>query len=126
MLDQLKQFKQMMDALGDPQELRAKAERMKTELEAMTVTGEAGAGAVRVTANGSGAVLDLTLDPAMIATLAGGSATDADQQMIQDLIIAATNDALDRARQQAAQHMSQLTAGMNLPGMDQLGSLLNP
>lgn len=119
MFDQMKMMKQLMGALGNPEELKAKAQQMQEELGRRMVVGDAGAGAVRVTMNGRLEVQRVELDPAMVQTLAGEGA-DADREMVEELIAAATNDAMARAQVMAREEMGKLTGGMNLPGLDAL------
>ena len=117
MFDQMKAVKQLMSQLGNPQELQEKARQMQEELGRRHVTGDAGAGAVRVTINGKFEVQRVELDPAMVKTLAG-EGDDADRDMIEELIASATNDALARAQEMAKEEMQKLTGGLNLPGLD--------
>jgi len=119
MFDQLKGLKQVMSMLGNPEELKEKAQQMQQELASMQVTGDAGAGAVRVTVNGQMEAIRVEMDRAMIITLAG-EGQDADQAMIEELVLAATNDALAKAREMAKEEMSKLTGGMSLPGLGEL------
>jgi len=119
MFDQFKAMKDLTSMLGNMGELREKAEQFKAEMARKTAEADAGAGAVRVTVNGAMEVVSVTLDPAMIGALAG-EGSEADKAVIEDLIVAATNEALARMRDIMAQEMSKLTGGMNLPGMENL------
>jgi DNA-binding YbaB/EbfC family protein len=92
-------------------------EKLQAELDRLTAEAEAGAGAVRVVVNGKLQVLSVSLDPAMISVLAGQGA-DADRAMIEELIVSATNEALNRAKELVQQEMMKLTGGMNLPGLE--------
>jgi nucleoid-associated protein EbfC len=90
---------QMMQELG----------RIQAELEAATVEGSAGGGVVRATVTGKQQVVSVTIDP---------SAVDpADVDMLQDLIVAAVNDALRASTALAEQKMSAVTGGLKLPGL---------
>ncbi len=90
---------QMMQELG----------RIQSELEAATVEGTAGGGVVRATVTGKQQVVSVTIDP---------SAVDpADVDMLQDLIVAAVNDALRASTDLAEQKMSAVTGGLKLPGL---------
>lgn len=109
-------FKNMASALGQAKELKAKMEQLQQELGRKTVVADAGAGAVRVVANGKLEVVSVRLDPTLIATLAGDTA-QTDRQMIEDLITAAINAALNKARELIGQEMSQLGGGLNIPGL---------
>ena len=119
MFDQMKAIKQLMSQIGNPEELQEKARQMQEELGRRTVTGDAGAGAVRVTLNGRFECQGVEIDPSMVQTLAGGDdGSEADRSMIEELIRAATNDAITRAQELAREEMSKLTGGMNFPGLD--------
>lgn len=112
MFDQLKNLAGLM---GQAKELRAKMEAMQAELGRRSATGEAGAGAVRVTMNGRFEVLRVQIDPAMVAALAGAG-SQADRQMVEELTAAAINDAVARVQQVIREEMTRAT-GLNLPGM---------
>lgn len=109
-------IKNMASALGQAKDLQTKMEQLQEELGRKTVEADAGAGAVRVVANGRLEIVSVRLDPTLIPTIAG-SGDDADQQMIEDLITAATNAALHKARQLIGQEMSQLTGGVDIAGL---------
>jgi DNA-binding YbaB/EbfC family protein len=116
MFDNLKNMAGMM---SQAKEMRAKMEQIKSELERKTVSADAGAGAVTVTMNGKFEVIDIQLDKVMITTLAG-EGSDADQQMIQDLIVAACRGAHAKAQSMVEAEMKQLTGGLDIPGLDQM------
>ena len=83
--------------------------RVQQELETMTVEGSAGGGVVKATVTGKQELVGLAIDP---------SAVDpADVEMLQDLVMAAVNDALKAAAQLAEQKMGAVTAGLRLPGL---------
>ena len=119
MYDQMKNLKNMLGALGNPQELQQKMQQIQEELAQKTVEAEAGAGAVRVTVTGKFEVKNIELDPHMLGALAG-EGEDADKEMVEELIVSATNAALEKAQQLMRDEMSRLTGGMQLPGMENL------
>jgi hypothetical protein len=88
------------------QQMQAKMAKMQQELDEATVTGTAGGGAVSVTVNGQQKVMAVTIEPDVLEEGA---------ELLADMVMAATNDALDRSRDLAAQQMGQLTAGLGLP-----------
>jgi DNA-binding YbaB/EbfC family protein len=91
------------------QQMQQEMLRIQTELEAAKVTGSAGGGVVSVTVTGKQELVSLTIDP---------SAVDpSDVEMLQDLVVAAVNDALRASRELAEQKMSAVTGGLRLPGM---------
>jgi len=100
-----------MRNLGDlqrmAQQMQQQMVRIQEELEQATVDGSAGGGVVRATVTGKQDLVSLTIDP---------SAVDPDDvEMLQDLIVAAVNDAIRASRDLAAEKMGPLTGG--LPGL---------
>jgi DNA-binding YbaB/EbfC family protein len=91
------------------QQMQAGIERVQAELATATVEGSAGGGAVRVVVTGKQEVVSVTIDPEV--------ATAGDMEILQDLIVAATNDALREARELAEQKLGAVTGGMRLPGL---------
>jgi DNA-binding YbaB/EbfC family protein len=83
--------------------------RIQGELETLMVDGSAGGGVVKAVVTGKQELVSVTIDP---------SAVDpSDVDMLQDLIVAAVNDALRASRQIAEEKMSAVTGGLRLPGM---------
>ncbi len=97
------------DLMKQAQRLKAEMERIQAEAAAKTVEGSAGGGMVTAIANGKGELLSVKIDPAAVR--------EEDLDMIQDLITAAVNDALRKARELLAQDVSRLTGGFGLPGL---------
>lgn len=93
-------------------ELSGKLNEVTENLRQRKVLGEAGGGMVRVEANGLGVVTTITIEPNLIESGNG--------EMLQDLLPAAINQALARARQLHVEAMRDVTGGISLPGMDQL------
>jgi len=83
--------------------------RVQAELETLTVDGTAGGGVVKATVTGKQDLVGLVIDP---------SAVDPDDvDMLQDLVMAAVNDALRASRELAEQKMGAVTAGLRIPGL---------
>ena len=83
--------------------------RMQAEQEAKTFTAKAGGGMVAATVNGKQELVNLEINP---------EAVDPDDvEMLQDMIIAAVNEAMRAADAEAANNMSRLTGGLNLGGL---------
>ncbi|MGA7562256.1 MAG: YbaB/EbfC family nucleoid-associated protein [Desulfobaccales bacterium] len=99
----------IMSMMKQAQKLQAKMAEMQAEMGNRTVTAQAGGGMVEATANGRQELLSLRIDPEV--------ASPDDVEMLQDLILAAVNEALNRSREMMAQEMSKLTGGMQIPGM---------
>ena len=97
---------QMMQQARKMQEQLLAAQQKAAETE---VSSTAGGGAVKVTAAGDMRIKSLIIDP---------SAIDPDDvEMLQDMILAAVNDALDSAETMAGHQMSAVTGGLNIPGL---------
>lgn len=105
----------MRQLLGQLPRLKEQAERMQQRLDQIVVEGDAGAGMVKVRMNGRSVVLGCSLSPDALALN--------DREMLEDLIKAATNQALEKARQALNEETTKLMggmglpAGLNLPGM---------
>jgi DNA-binding YbaB/EbfC family protein len=90
-------------------EMQARLAKIQEELAAATVEGTAGGGAVKVVMTGQQRVQAVTLDP---------SAVDPDDiELLQDMIVAATNEALAKSQELAARRLGALTGGLKLPGL---------
>ena len=89
------------------QQMQAKMAKIQEELGEKTVTGTAGGGMVEVIANGHQKVLSVTVKREVV--------DPADVEMLQDLVLAAVNDAMEKARELAAKEMGAVTAGMGIP-----------
>ena len=91
------------------QQMQQEMLRIQAELEATTVGGSAGGGVVAATVTGKQELVSVTIDPSVV--------DPDDVDMLQDLVIAAVNDALRASRELAEQKMSAVTGGLRLPGM---------
>ncbi len=92
-------------------EIQSRVGAMQEQLAEVKVEGIAGGGMVKVEANGHQKVLSISIDESLLA--------DNDRELLEDLVLAATNQALDKARQAAAEHMKGLTGDVELPGLDE-------
>ena len=100
-------MKNLGGLMKQAQQMQERMQEMQAKLEAMTMTGEAGAGLVRVTMNGKGEMKGVKIDPKL--------ADPADMEMLEDLIVAAHRDAKEKIDTQAAAEMQKITGGMQLP-----------
>ncbi len=107
----------MMGMMGKIKDLQAKMKQAQEELGGITESAESGAGLVRVTVNGLKRVVSLEIEEELMQP--------ADREMLQDLIVAATNKALENLEPRIKDHLQKATEGVlpNIPGLD-LGSLL--
>lgn len=108
----------MMKMMGKVKELQAKVKEAQAELAQIEVEGESGAGLVKAVANCKKELLKVEIDDSLL--------NSADKDVVQDLVVAAVNKALDEADTKAKDYMQQTTQGMmpNIPGFD-LGSMFN-
>ncbi|MEK6721505.1 MAG: YbaB/EbfC family nucleoid-associated protein [Chloroflexota bacterium] len=91
------------------QQMQQQMLRVQDELGSATVDGSAGGGVVSATVTGKQELVSVTIDP---------SAVDpGDVEMLQDLVVAAVNDALRASRELAEQKMAAVTGGLRIPGL---------
>ena len=91
------------------QQLMQEMARIQSELETTTVEGSAGGGAVKATVTDKQDVVSVEIDPWAV--------DPADVEMLQDLVVAAVNDAIKASRQLAESKMAGLTGGLKIPGL---------
>ena len=91
------------------QQMQQEMERIQAELAEAEVEGSAGGGVVRAVVTGKQELVSITIDPDAI--------DPSDVDMLQDLIVAAVNDALRASRELAEEKMSAVTGGLRIPGM---------
>ena len=94
------------------QAMQGKMAQIQEDLAKMTVTGSAGGGMVLARVTGQGEILSITIEKELI--------TPEETELLQDLIAAAVNDGLRKAKEAGKQAMGQLTHGMNIPGLSNL------
>ncbi|RUO78763.1 YbaB/EbfC family nucleoid-associated protein [Idiomarina tyrosinivorans] len=97
----------MGNMMKQAQQMQERMQKAQQEIAEMEVTGEAGAGLVKVTMLGNHNVRRVAIDPSLLE--------DDDQEMVEDLVAAAVNDAVRRVEQTSKEKMSELTGGMGLP-----------
>lgn len=105
----MKGLPNMGNLLKKAQELQEKMTKLQEELGEKTVEASAGGGMVTVVANGKQEIVSITIDPEVVDSN--------DIEMLQDLVLAAVNDALFQAKRMISEEMSQLTGGVNIPGI---------
>jgi len=97
--------KDPLKMLRQVQQMQDKMSKVQKELETETVEASAGGGAVTVVATGTQKVVSVTIDPAAAS----------DNEMLQDLVLAAVNEAIERSKQLAAEKMQGVASGLGLP-----------
>jgi len=107
----------MMDMVGKMKDIQARMQEAQQSLATITETGESGAGMVRVTLNGLKQVLSVEIDPDLIKV--------EDREMMQDLVVAAINKAMETMEPKIREHLKKSTEGLlpNIPGLD-LGNMM--
>jgi DNA-binding YbaB/EbfC family protein len=88
--------------------MQARLAELQSQLEQVEMTGAAGGGMVSVTVNGKGEARQVKIDPSL--------ADPEEIEVLEDLIVAAFNDAKAKVEAHVSQEMSKLTGGLNLPG----------
>lgn len=106
----------MLKGLGDMGKLMQQAQQMQTKMaeaqermKTIEAEGSAGAGMVSARASAEGELRKLSVDPSL---LGGGE----EKEVLEDLIIAAVNDAISKAREEGQAEMAKITEGLGLPG----------
>lgn len=99
----------MNNLMKQAQKMQRDMEKLQEELQEKEVETTAGGGAVKVVATGKKEIKEITIDPGVV---------DAeDVEMLQDLILAAVNEALRKAEEMVSSEMSKLTGGLGLGGL---------
>jgi nucleoid-associated protein EbfC len=99
----------MNDLVRQAQMMQKKMAKMQEELNSKIVEATAGGGMVTVKANGAQEIMEIKIEKDVV--------DPEDVEMLQDLILAAVNDALKRAKEMVQAEMAQLTGGMKIPGL---------
>ncbi len=99
----------MGNMMKQMQKMQKQMEDMQVELEAREVEASSGGGAVKVTVNGKKEVLSIAIDESVV--------DPEDIEMLQDLVLVAVNDALNKAEEMMNNEMKKLTGGLNIPGL---------
>ena len=102
-------FGNMGNILRQAQAMQEQLAKIQEQAAAKTVQGSAGGGMVTVTANGALQIVGVKIDPEVFKSQ--------DVEMLQDLIVAASSEALRKARDMMAEEMKGLTGGLNIPGL---------
>jgi nucleoid-associated protein EbfC len=97
----------MMKLMKQAQQMQAKVAAMQAELEQAETEGQAGAGMVQVTLTGKGVMKAISIDPSMLK--------EAEKEILEDLIIAAHNDAMQKNSRMMEEKMKSATAGLPIP-----------
>ncbi len=102
-------MKNMSGMMKQAQQLQKKMMKTQAELATKTIEASAGGGMVKVIANGGQKIESIVLEAEVV--------DPEDIEMLQDLVLAAVNDALNKSQEMVSAEMSKLTGGMNIPGL---------
>jgi DNA-binding YbaB/EbfC family protein len=100
-------MKDILGLMGKVKEMQARMQEMQEGLSALEVSGQSGGGLVKVTLNGKGDMRAVSIDPSLVKP--------EDAEMIEDLIVAAHNDAKAKVETMVAERTRELTAGLPIP-----------
>ena len=100
-------MKDLMGMMKKAQELQGKMQRMQEELSALEVSGQSGAGLVKVTLNGKGEMRSVKIDPSLLKP--------DDAEIVEDLVLAAFQDAKGKVEGEMQKRMQEVTGGLPLP-----------
>ena len=102
-------FGNMQNIMKQAQAMQEQMAKVQEQAAAKTVSGTAGGGIVTVTVNGAMQIVGVVMDPEVVKS--------GDVEMLQDLVVAAANDALRKAQEMMAEGMKSVTGGMKIPGL---------
>ena len=100
-------MKDIMGLMSKAKEMQEKMQAMQEELASLEVSGSSGGGLVHVTLNGKGVMTGLTIDPSLLK--------EEETDIVEDLVLAAHNDAKVKAEEETARRTQELTAGLPIP-----------
>jgi DNA-binding YbaB/EbfC family protein len=104
-----KEFAAMASMLKQAQGMSGKMQEAREKIANLRCEGQAGAGMVTVEVSGQLKVVSCRIDPALLAS--------GDREMLEELICAATNQALEKIREAQLKEMQAVTGGLNIPGL---------
>ncbi|MDE3018186.1 MAG: YbaB/EbfC family nucleoid-associated protein [Nitrospirota bacterium] len=102
-------FGNLGNIMKQAQAMQAQMAKIQEQAAAKQVSGTAGGGMVTVTANGAMDIVSVKIDPEVVKS--------GDAEMLQDLVVAAANEALRKSRDMMAEEMKAVTGGLNIPGL---------
>ena len=100
-------MKDLMKMMKQAQEIQGRMQRMQEELAALEVSGQSGAGLVKVTRNGKGEMRSVKIDPSLLKP--------DDAEIVEDLVLAAFQDAKGKVEGEMQKRMQEVTGGLPLP-----------
>lgn len=98
----------MQALMKQAQKMQEQLQRVQSDAEQFSAEGSAGGGVVKITANGKNRLTGVTIDKQCV--------NPDDVEMLQDLVLVAANDALQKVQENLKSEMAKITGGMNIPG----------
>lgn len=108
----------LMSMLKNAQQMQSRMSEMQEQLAHVRVQGTAGGGMVTVESTGQQRITAVTLEESLLE--------NPDREMIEDLLVGAINQALDKSREAAAEEMARLAGDLNVPGLEEALGRLSP
>ncbi len=105
----LKGLGNLASIMKNAQEMQSRMQEARQRLSELKIEGSAGGEMVKVTASGEMKILSVQIEPSLLETQ--------DREMIEELVAAATNQALQKVREASAQAMTDIAGGMDIPGL---------
>ncbi|MBL0717204.1 MAG: YbaB/EbfC family nucleoid-associated protein [Desulfosarcina sp.] len=102
-------MKNMGNMMKQAQKLQARIAKMQEELADKTIETTSGGGMVKVSANGKQQIISIQIEKEVV--------DPEDVEMLEDLVMAAVNDALAKSQEMVASEMGKITGGLNIPGL---------
>ena len=99
----------MKNLMKQAQQLQSKMAKMQEEMASKTIETSVGGGMIKVIANGKQEIVSIHIEKEVV--------NPDDVEMLQDLLLAAVNDALTQSQKMVSDEMSKLTGGLNIPGL---------
>lgn len=99
----------MAQLMKQANQMQLKLKKTQEEMGKREYEATSGGGGVKVRVSGENVVLSIEIDPEVVK--------DGDAEMLQDMILSATNEALKKAKTETAKEMEKITGGMNIPGL---------
>lgn len=109
-------FGDLTKMFGQFKDIQANLQRVQEEAAQRIVEASSGGGMVTAKVNGKGELLEIKIDPNVVDVN--------DLEMMEDLIKAAINAAVTKSQEEMREQMQELTGGLNIPGLDQIGKML--
>ena len=114
-MEEIMSKKMLGDLMRQAQKMQEEMMKAQEEAKKKTVEATAGGGMVTVVASGAGEIVSIKIEKDVV--------NPDDVEMLQDLIIAAANEAIRRAQELVSSEMSKLTGGLQIPGMGNIGNM---